>query len=119
MADKWGFQKTLQALPFLGWRRSVLGGDEIEGLGVTGIGEEMAELWIELRAVLFRPVADFSRNLGKGLQVRRRIAIPPGVVSDDLQTALEQGGEFVFHGAPIADPDWTGNCGIDAGRFDR
>jgi hypothetical protein len=103
----------------LGWRASVSGGDEIEGLGVAGIREEMAEAGVEFRAVLLGPVADFPGNIGKGLQMRGWIAVPPGVIGDDVQAALEQGGEFVFHEVWLAHPEDSGNCGIDAGRFDR
>ncbi len=119
MADKWGFQKTLQALQMRGWRVSGFCGDEIEGLGVAGIGEEMAEARIEFGPVLLRPVADGGGNLRQRLQVRGWIAIPPGVVGDDVQTAFQQSGEFVFHGHPIADPRGLGNCGIDGMRIAR
>lgn len=103
----------------LGWRRSVFGGDEIEGLGVAGIREEMAEPWVEFGPVLLRPVADGGGDVRKSLQVLGWIAIPPGVVGDDVQAALEQGGELVFHEVSIAHRGDSGNCGIDAGRFDR
>lgn len=103
----------------LGWRRSVFGGDEIEGFGVAGIGEEMAEPWIEFGSVFPGPVADGGGNLRQGLQMGRWIAIPPGVVGDDVEAALQQGGELVFHEVSIAHRGGSGNCGIDAGRFDR
>ena len=119
MADKWGFQKTLQALALLSWWRSILGGDEIEGLGIAGIREEMAEARIEFAAVLLGPHGDRFGNLSQGEKVRGRIAIPPSVVGDDVQTTLKQDGEFVFHGHLIADAQGPGNCGIDAGRIAR
>ena len=103
----------------LGWRCSVFGGDEIEGFGVAGIGEEMAEPWIEFGSVFPGPVADGGGNLRQGLQMGRWIAIPPGVVGDDVQAALQQGGELVFHEVSIAHRGSSGNCGIDVGRFDR
>ncbi len=119
MADKWGFQKTLQGLSLQGWRASVVCVDEIEGLGVAGIREEMAKAGVEFRAVLLGPLADGGGNIRQCLQMRGWITVPPGVVGDDFQAALEQGGEFVFHEASIAHREDSGNCGIDAGRFDR
>ncbi len=103
----------------LGWRRSVFGGDEIEGFGVAGVGEEMAEPWIELGPVLLGPLADVGGNLRQGLQVGRWISIPPGVVGDDVEATLQQGDEFLFHGDPLADPVRAGNCGIDGTRIAR
>lgn len=103
----------------LGWRRSVFGGDEIEGLGVAGIREEMAEAGVEFGAVFLRPVADFPGNIGQGLQMGRWIPIPPGMIGDDVEATLKQGGKFMFHVGSIAHPEDSGNCGIDAGRFDR
>jgi hypothetical protein len=79
----------------------------------------MAEPWIELGAVLLGPLANGRGNLRQGLQMRGWIAIPPGVVGDDVQATLQQGGEFVFHEALIPHREDSGNCGIDAGRFDR
>lgn len=103
----------------LGWRGSLLGRDAIEGFGVAGIREEMAEPRIELGPVLLGPLAEGGGNLRQGLQVRRWIAIPPGVVGDDVEATLQQGGEFVFHGDPLADPVRAGNCGIDGARIAR
>lgn len=103
----------------LGWRGSPFGGDEIEGFGIAGIREKMAEPWIELGAVLPGPLADGVGNLRQGLQVRGWIAIPPSVVGDHVQAALEQGGERVFHGGPLADQGKAGNCGIDGTRIAR
>jgi hypothetical protein len=49
----------------------------------------------------------------------RWISIPPGVVGDDVEATLQQGGEFLFHGDPLADPVRAGNCGIDGTRIAR
>lgn len=64
-----------------------------ECLLVAGICQVVSEACIQLRPVCERPGGNFLGDRAEGLEVATRIPVPPWMVGDDGDAAVEEGGE--------------------------
>ena len=67
-------------------------------LGKTGLGEEMIEPWWQLRAQFEMLGPELLGDLLQGLQMRRRIAVPEGMVGNESEPTLKKGAQWIKGG---------------------